>query len=130
MPRPKSYLHVTGSGIERRPFSGLTLDDLPPLVGDRSGDGIVGLTRCYFPNPVFVIAADDDFGDKDWPVTALINGHPFRGALVVLAERTVDPDGPPLSGDTFLDGLTARECQQALRSIQPPAGASLRRSRP
>jgi hypothetical protein len=73
-----------------------------------------------------LIANDDDFESTSWPVTAVINDQPFHGALVILVERSVDPDAPPLQGDTFLDGLTAHECQQVLLSIKSPAGASLR----
>jgi hypothetical protein len=126
MPRPKSYLSITEAGVERRPFSGLTLDDLPPLIGDRTGKCHLALTRCYFASPVIVIANDDDYDSTDWPVSAVINDHPFRGALVILAERSVDPAAPPLAGDTFLDGLTARECKEVTLAIQPPEGASLR----
>ena len=66
----------------------------------------------------FVIAGDDNFANKGWPVCAVINDRWFRGALVIalrrsLAERTVDPAGPPLQGETFLDGLTADECKEA-----------------
>jgi len=124
--RAKSYLHVTETGIERRPFSGLTLDDLQEMVGDGSGQCHLALTRRYFANPVVLIANDDDFESTSWPVTAVINDQPFRGALVILVERSVDPDASPLQGDTFLDGLTPRECQQTLLSIKPPAGSSLR----
>jgi hypothetical protein len=120
MPRPKSYLSITQAGVERRPFSGLTLDQLQRMVGDRSGHCHLALTRCYFANPVLLIAHDDDYDSTDWPVLAVINDHPFRGALVILAERSVDSAAPPLSGDTFLDGLTARECQEVLLAIKPP----------
>ena len=58
-------------------------------------------------------SADDNFGNKDWPVCAVINDRWFRGALVILAERSRDPAGPPLQGDTFLDGLTEAECKEA-----------------
>jgi hypothetical protein len=62
----------------------------------------------------------------DWPVTAVINARWFRGALVVLAERFRDPAGPPLQGDTFLDGLTADECDdEATRWISGPPGRHL-----
>jgi hypothetical protein len=126
----KFYLHVTAVpnslGIERRPFGSLTFADLPPLIGDCSGHGQVEITRRYFRNqPLFVIAADDNFGNKDWPVTAVINDRWFRGALVVLAERSRDPAGPPLQGDTFLDGLTADECDDAIRWIGGPPGRRL-----
>jgi hypothetical protein len=127
MAEDKFYLHVTAVpqslGIERLPFSNLTLDHLPPLVGDRSGTCTVELTRLYFPNPLFVIAGDDNFTNKDWPVTTVINDRWFRGALVVLAERTVDPAGPPLWGETFLDGLTEAECKEASPYIKLPPGA-------
>jgi hypothetical protein len=127
----KFYLHVTAVpnslGIERCPFSAAVLDQLPSLIGDRSGHGQVEFTRRYFRNqPLFVIAADDNFGNhKDWPVTAVINDRWFRGALVVLAERSRDPAGPPLQGDTFLDGLTAEECDDATRRIGGPPGRRL-----
>jgi hypothetical protein len=126
----KFFLHVTAVpdslGIERRPFSTAVLDQLPSLVGDCSGTCIVGMTRRYFrSNPIFVIAADDNFGGKDWPVTAVINARWFRGTLVVLAERSRDPAGPPLQGDTFLDGLTADECDEATRWISGPPGRRL-----
>jgi hypothetical protein len=124
MPRPKSYLSVTEAGIERRPLSGLPLEQLQRMVGDRSGQCRLALTRCYFANPVILIAHDDDYDSTDWPVLAVINDHPFRGALVILAERSVDPDAPPLSGDTFLDGLSARECKEVLLAIKPPEDAS------
>jgi hypothetical protein len=120
-PRAKSYLHVTETGIERRPFSGLTLDQLQQMVGDGSGQCRLGLTYRYFANPVLLIANDDAYAHTDLPVTAVINDVLFQGALVILAERSVDPDAPPLQEDTFLDGLTPRECQQALLSIKPPA---------
>jgi hypothetical protein len=125
----KFYLHVTAVpnsiGIERRPFSAPVLDQLPLLVGDRSGHCDVEITRRYFRNqPLFVIAADDNFANKGWPVTAILNDRWFRGALVVLAERTVDPAGPPLQGETFLDGLTAEECKEASSFIGGPPGIS------
>jgi len=118
----KFFLHITAVpqsiGIERRPFSAAVLDQLPLLVGDRSGKCDVEITRRYFRNqPLFVIAADDNFANKGWPVCAIINDRWFRGALVVLAERNRDPAGPPLQGDTFLDGLTAEECDEASRWI-------------
>ena len=98
-------------------------DQLPVLVGDRSGTCTVEMTRRYFRNhPLFVIAADDSFANKGWPVCAVINDRWFRGALVVLAERTVDPAGPPLQGETFLDGLTAEECKEASSFIGAPPG--------
>jgi len=123
----KFYLHVTAVpnslGIERRPFSATVLDQLPSLIGDRSGHGLAAITRRYFRDqPLFVVAADDNFGNKDWPVTAVINDRWFRGALVVLTERSHDPAGPPLQGDTFLDGLTAEECDEATRRIGGPPG--------
>ena len=125
--KDKFYLHVTqvdkSISIERLPFSAVVLDQLPVLVGDRSGHCIVEMTRLYFPNPVFVIANDDNFGSKDWPVTTVINDRWFRGALVVLAERTVDPAGPPLQGETFLDGLTEAECKEASPYLKLPPGA-------
>jgi len=104
----------------------MTLDDLQQMVGDCSGQCRLGLTRRYFANPVLLIANDDAYAHTDLPVTAVINEVEFQGALVILVERSVDPDGPPLQGDTFLDGLTPRECQQALLWIKPPAGSSLR----
>src|SRR5580658_3518494 len=123
----KFYLHITpvekSISIERRPFSAAVLDQLPVLVGDRSGNCIVGMTRRSFRHqPLFVIAADDNFANKGWPVCAVINDRWFRGALVVLAERTVDPAGPPLLGETFLDGLTADECKEASSFIGAPPG--------
>jgi len=125
----KFFLHVTpiekSLHVERVSFSAAVLDQLPGLVGDRSGHCHVEITRRYFRNqPFFVIAADDNFANKGWPVCAIINDRWFRGALVVLAERTVDPAGPPLQGDTFLDGLTAEECDEASRWI---GGAPKRR---
>ena len=126
-PADKFFLHVTpvekSLHIERVSFSATVLDQFPVLVGDRSGQCDVEITRRYFRNqPLFVIAADDNFANKGWPVTAVINDRWFRGALVVLAERTVDPAGPPLQGDTFLDGLTADECKEASSFIGAPPG--------
>lgn len=131
MAEDKFYLHITAVPqdfhLERRPFGNLTFADLPPLIGDRSGHGQVEITRRYFRNqPLFVVAADDNFANhKDWPVTAVINDRWFRGALVILAERSRDPAGPPLQGDTFLDGLTADECDDAIRWISGPPGRRL-----
>ena len=126
-PADKFFLHVIpmekSLHIERVSFSAAILDQLPSLVGDRSGNCTVEITRRYFRNqPLFVIAADDNFGGKDWPVTAVINNCWFRGALVVLAERNRDPADPPLQGDTFLDGLTAEECKEASSFIGAPPG--------
>ena len=126
-PVDKFFLHVTpvekSISIERCPFSGLTSDQLRFLVGDRSGNCTVEMTRRYFRNhPLFVIAADDNFANKGWPVTAVINDRWFRGALVVLAERTVAPAGPPLQGETYLDGLTAEERDEASSLIGAPPG--------
>jgi len=123
----KFFLHVTpvekSLHIERVSFSAAVLDQLPVLVGDRSGNCTVEITRRYFRNhPLFVIAADDNFADKEWPVCAVINNRWFRGALVVLAERNRDPADPPLQGDTFLDGLTADECKEASSFIGAPPG--------
>jgi hypothetical protein len=123
----KFFLHVTAVpksiSIERRPFSPAVLDQLASLVGDRSGHCTVEITRRYFRNhPLFVVAGDDNFANKGWPVCAVINDRWFRGALVVLAERNRDPAGPPLQGDTFLDGLTAEECDEAARWIGGPPG--------
>ncbi len=132
----KFYLHVTAVpnslGIERRAFSAAVLDQLPSLIGDRSGHGLAAITRRYFRDqPLFVVASDDNFGNhKDWPVTAVINDRWFRGALVVLAERNRDPAGPPLQGDTFLDGLTAEECDEATRRIGGPPGRRLNWPKP
>src|SRR5271154_63872 len=53
----------------------------------------VGLTRLYFSNPFFIVAGDDDFGRKTWPIIAILSSRFFRGALVVLAERSRDPAG-------------------------------------
>jgi len=47
-----------------RLFSAVILDQLPLLLGDRSGHCHVEVTRCYFRNPVFVIAGDDNFANK------------------------------------------------------------------
>ncbi len=121
------FLHVTpvekSLSIERVSFFQAVLDQLPVLVGDRSGQCHVEITRRYFRNhPLFVVAADDNFANKSWPVCAVINDRWFRGALVVLAERTVDPAGPPLQGETFLDGLTADECKEASSFIGAPPG--------
>ena len=123
----KFFLHVIpvekSLNIQRCPFSPAVLDQLPVLVGDRSGKCDVEITRRYFRNqPLFVIAADDNFADKGWPVCAVINNRWFRGALVVLAERNRDPADPPLQGETFLDGLTADECDEAARWIGGPPG--------
>jgi hypothetical protein len=122
---PKFYLHVVNvNETVRCPFSSLTLDQLRPLVGDRSGNCYVGISRSYFRgNPIFVIAADDNFGSKDWPYTAIINDRWFRGAIVILAERPVDPDSKPFQGETVLDGLTAEECKEASRWISAGPGA-------
>jgi hypothetical protein len=129
MPAPadKFYLHVTpvekSLNIVHCLFSPAVLDQLPVLVGDRSGQCDVEITRHYFRNhPLFVIAADDNFANKGWPVCAVINDRWFRGALVVLAERTVDLTGAPLQGETFLDGLTAKECDDASSFIGAPPG--------
>ena len=123
----KFYLHVTAvpksMSIERRPYSGLTIDQLRPLIGDQSGDCHVEITRRLFANPLFVIAADDNFNNKGWPVTTVISDQWFRGALVVLAERNRDPAGRPFIGDTFLDGLTDEECKEATRYIALPPDA-------
>jgi hypothetical protein len=125
-PADKFFLHVTpvekSISIVRCPFVGLASDQLRFLVGDRSGNCQVEITRRYFRDPLFVIAADDNFANRGWPVTAIINDRWFRGTLVVLAERTVDPAGPPLQGETFLDGLTAEECDEASRWIGAPPG--------
>jgi hypothetical protein len=123
----KFFLHVIpvekSLHVERVSFSAAVLDQLPVLVGDRSGKCDVEITRRYFRNqPLFVIAADDNFADKGWPVCAVINDRWFRGALVVLAERNRDPVAPPLQGDTFLDGLTADECKEASSFIGAPPG--------
>ena len=130
MPAPadKFFVHVTpvekSLHIERVSFFPAVLDQLPVLVGDRSGSCTVEMTRRYFRDrPLFVIAADDNFANKDWPVSAVINDRWFRGALVVLAERSRDPAGPPLQGDTFLDGLTTEECDEASRWISGPPGS-------
>jgi hypothetical protein len=125
----KFYLHVTAVphsiGIERRAFSAPVLDQLRSLVGDQSGSSHVEITRRYFRDLPFVIAADDNFDTKDWPVTSVINDRWFRGALVVLVERNRDPAGRPFIGETFLDGLTAAECDDATRRIGGPPGRRL-----
>ena len=72
---------------------------------------------------MFVIAGDDNFANKGWPVTTIINERWFRGALVILAERNRDPLGRPFLGETFLDGLTADECKEVSSSIALPPGA-------
>jgi hypothetical protein len=122
----KFFLHVTAVpksiGIERRPFSAAVLDQLPLLVGDQSGHCQVEITRRYFRDLIFVIAADDTFAHKGWPVTSVINDRWFRGALVVLAERNRDPAGRPFIGETFLDGLTAGECKEASPYLGFPPG--------
>ena len=121
------FLHVTAVpnsiGIERRAFSAAVLDQLPSLVGDQSGHCQVEITRRYFRDLIFVIAADDNFAQKGWPVTSVINDRWFRGALVVLADRNRDPAGRPFLGETFLDGLTANECKEVSSSIALPPGA-------
>ena len=67
-PADNFFLHVTpvekSISIERRTFSATVLDQLPLLVGDRSGHCHVEVTRRYFRNPVFVIAGDDNFANK------------------------------------------------------------------
>jgi hypothetical protein len=92
-------------------------------VGDCSGHCHVEVPRRYFRNPVFVIAGDDNFANKGWPVTTIINERWFRGALVVLAERNRDPAGRPFLGEAFLDGLTAEECKEVSPYIAFPPGA-------
>jgi hypothetical protein len=123
----KFFLHVTAVPksirVERRPFSGLTLDQLRLLVGDQLGDCHVEVTRRYFRNPLFVIAGDDNFANKGWPVTTIIHERWFRGALVILTERNRDPAGRPFLGETFLDGLTAEECKEVSPYIAFPPGA-------
>jgi len=123
----KFYLHVTAVpksiSIERRPFSGITIDQLRPLIGDQSGHCHVEITRRLTSNPLFVIVADDNFNNKGWPVTTSINECWFRGAVVVLAERNRDPVGRPFIGDTYLDGLTAEECDEATSWIGLPPNA-------
>jgi hypothetical protein len=123
----KFFLHITAVPksikIERRPFSTLTIDELRPLIGDQSGHCHVEITRRYFRNPVFVIAADDNFNSKGWPVTTVINERWFRGALVVLAERNRDPADRPFIGETFLDGLTEDECKEVSPYIGLPPDA-------
>ncbi len=47
----------------------------------------------------------------------------FRGALVVLAERSRDLAAP--LGDSFIDGLTPDECDEASRWISGPPGRRL-----
>ena len=111
----KSYLHVTETGIERRPFSGLTLDDLQLMVGDGSGQCRLGLTYRYFANPVLLIANDDAFAHTDLPVTAVINEVEFQGAFVILDERSVDPD--------------ARRCRVTRSSTASPSASASRCSR-
>ena len=110
-PPDKFFLHVTpiekSISIERRPFSAAVLDQLPSLVGNQSGHCQVEITRRYLRDLIFVIASDDNFAHKGWPVTTIINERWFRGALVVLAERNRDPAGRPFLGETYLDGLTA-----------------------
>ena len=58
-PADKFFLHVTpvekSLSIERVSFSPAVLDQLPVLVGDRSGQCHVEITRRYFRNhPLFV----------------------------------------------------------------------------
>ena len=122
----KFFLHVTAVpksiGIERRTFSAAILEQLPLLVGDQSGNCQVEITRRYFRGLIFVIAADDNFAHKGWPVTSVINDRWFRGALVVLAERNRDPAGRPFIGETFFDGLTADECKEASPYLGFPPG--------
>jgi len=128
MPAPadKFYLHVTpvekSLNIVLCPFSPAVLDHLAVLVGDCSGQCDVEITRRYFRDLSFVIAADDNFGNKGWPVTSVINDRWFRGALVVLIERNRDPAGRPFIGETFLDGLTAEECKMASPYLGFPPG--------
>ncbi len=122
----KFFLHVTAVpksiGIARRLFSATVLDQLPSLVGDQSGQAHIEITRRYFRDLSFVIAADDNFNSKGWPVTSVINDRWFRGALVVLVERNRDPAGRPFIGETFLDGLTAEECKVASPYLGFPPG--------
>jgi hypothetical protein len=123
----KFYLHVTlvpkSISIERRPFSDRALDQFRLLIGDKSGHCHVEITRRLFANPLFVIAADDNFNNKRWSVTTVISDRWFRGAVVILAERNRDPEGRSFIGDTFLDGLTEDECNEASRYIAPPPSA-------
>ena len=125
-PADKFFLHVTpvekSISVERRPFFAAILDQLPFLVGDQSGHCHVEITRRYFRDLRFVIAADDNFAAKGWPVTCVINERWFRGALVVLVERNRDPAGRPFIGETFLDGLTAEECNVASPYLGFPPG--------
>jgi hypothetical protein len=78
VPTNKFFLHVKpvekSLHIERCMFSSAILDQLPALVGDHSGNCTVEMTRRYFRNnPLFVIAGDDNFANKGWPVCAIIN---------------------------------------------------------
>ncbi len=123
----KFYLHIIpvekSLNIQRCSFTPAVLDQLKLLVGDRSGQCYVEMTRGYFyKQPLFVIAADDSFANKGWPVCAVINKRWFRGALVILAERPRDPAAPPLQGETCTDGLTTEECDEASRWISGPPG--------
>jgi hypothetical protein len=69
------------------------------------------------------LPVDDNFANKGWPVTTIINERWFRGALVVLAERNRDPAGRPFLGETFFDGLTADECKEVSPDIAFPPDA-------
>lgn len=66
--------------MERRALSAAVLDQLSSLVGDQSGCAQVAITRRYFRDLPFVIAADDNFETKGWPVTSVINDRWFRCA--------------------------------------------------
>lgn len=110
--KEKYLLHITASGLKRIPYAGQQEDDLKTLVGDLSGNCTVGVTANYLTNRDCSIAHDDQFLDKEFPLTAIINGHFFHGALVIFCQRDIEPYD--------IEGLAEKECKQVESEISVP----------
>jgi hypothetical protein len=106
------YLHITDKGTQRVPFTSLPSDKLKKLIGNQSGDCTLAHTTNYLTNRDATIVHDDLFLNTDWPVTAQINNHLFKGAFVIIGDRDKPPYEPV--------GLTDDECDEIDAQIQYP----------
>ena len=97
------YLYITDQGIDQRPFTYLSYDDLKGLVGDRRG--MIGFATNYFINRKLSIVHADLF-DPASAVTAKINGVNFQGPIVITDD---------------VAGLTQKECDDVRGWINLPS---------
>ena len=108
------FLHVTGSGISRRRFDEFNPEELPKLIGDQTGYGSVELVEGCLLDGYASVLCDDEFAKMPWPVTAVIDGYKYRGALVILRITRPFAFGPEKS-----EGIPVDRCDEIEKLLRP-----------